>query len=341
MNAILKQRLKMALLAALAAFVGYFLKPADSPVVPAPPTIPIPQEAAPHGFGWIPDPKAVEDVRSTLPTPIFRETEAFRSEYAGPEDVYLWEACRKVTGNVLPARDQKSVGCCVGFGTTAAVEHLMCVQAANGSGEKFREIAPEIIYGGSRVAIGGGKVRGDGSVGAWAAKFVNQYGVLPRGVYGSLDLTRYDERTCRSLGDRGVPDELEPTVKEHPVKAVANVRSWAEAQAAIHNGYPVAVCSSQGFGMVRDAEGFCPPQGVWYHCMALIGVRAGSRPGGFLLNSWGSTAHSGPQAPGEPPAGFWADARVLDRMLNEGDSWTLSAFAGFPAQKLDWYAKVK
>jgi len=41
------------------------------------------------------------------------------------------------------------------------------------------------------------------------------------------------------------------------------------------------------------------------------------------------------------PAGFWLDARVLDRLLNEGDSWALSAFAGFPAQKLDWYAMVK
>jgi hypothetical protein len=339
MNANLKRRLLMGLLAAAAAFVGYLVKPDGAVNVPAPSTA-VKQEA-PRSFGWIPDPQAVDDVRSTLPFPVFQNTEAFSSDYAGPEDVYLWDACRKVTGDVLPARDQKSVGCCVGFGTAAAVEHLMCVQVANGSGEKFCEIAPEIIYAGSRVEIGGGKVRGDGSVGAWAAKFVNTYGVLPRGKFGTLDLLKYDERTCRDLGVKGVPDELEPTVKEHPVKSIANVRSWAEAQAAIRNGYPIAVCSSQGFGMVRDAQGFCPPQGVWYHCMALVGVRGGTRPGGFLLNSWGPNAHSGPQASGEPPGGFWADAAVLDRMLKQGDSWAVSSFKGFPTQRLDWFAKGK
>jgi hypothetical protein len=335
MNANFKQRLKLALLAALAAFVGYLVKPSEAPVPPPPSTV---MKDLPKSFGWIPDPQAVDEVRSSLQFPAFHETEAFQSQ-VGSEDVYLWDACRKVTGDVLPARDQKSVGSCVGFGTASAIEHLICVQAANASDETFKEVSPEIIYAGSRVEIGGGRVRGDGSVGAWAAKFVNQYGVLPRGKFGLLDLTKYDERTCRDLGMKGVPDELEPLAREHPVKAIANVRSWAEAQAAIRNGYPIAVCSSQGFGMVRDAEGFCPPQGTWYHCMALVGIRGGSRPGGFLLNSWGPNAHSGPQAPGEPPAGFWADAAVLDRMLKQGDSWAFSSFTGFPAQKLDWFVK--
>jgi len=337
MNKNVKQRLLMALLAALAAFVGYIVKPDPAPA-PLPPST-VTQEA-PRSFGWIPDPQAVDEIRSTLPFPVFRDTEAFQSGTSS-DDVHLWDACRKVTGDVLPARDQKSVGCCVGFGTAAAIEHLICVQAANASDETFHEIAPEIVYAGSRVEIGGGRVRGDGSVGAWAAKFVNQFGVLPRGKFGALDLVKYDERTCRELGMKGVPDELEPAVKEHPVKAIANVRSWAEAQAAIRNGYPIAVCSSQGFGMVRDGEGFCPPQGVWYHCMALLGIRGGTRPGGFLLNSWGPNAHSGPQGPGEPPGGFWADASVLDRMLKQGDSWAFSSFTGFPSQKLDWFAKGK
>ena len=166
---------------------------------------------SPRSFGWIPDPQAVDEVRSTLPFPAFQETEAFQSQ-SGSEDVHLWDACRKVTGDILPARDQKSVGCCVGFGTASAIEHLICVQAANASDETFREVSPEIIYAGSRVEIGGGRVRGDGSVGAWAAKFVNQYGVLPRGKFNLLDLTKYDERTCRELGVKGVPDELEPLV---------------------------------------------------------------------------------------------------------------------------------
>ena len=41
-------------------------------------------------------------------------------------------------------------------------------------------LSPEVIYGGSRVEIGGGRIRGDGSIGAWAARWVRDYGVVPR-----------------------------------------------------------------------------------------------------------------------------------------------------------------
>jgi len=196
-----------------------------------------------------------------------------------------------------------------------------------------------VIYGGSRVEIGGGKIRGDGSVGAWAARFVSKYGVIARGKYGKYDLQSYDEARCREYGSRGVPDDLEPVAKQHPVQSVSNVRSWDECKAAIRNGYPVAVCSNQGFTMHRDADGFCRASGTWAHCMAIVGVRGGSRPGAFLLNSWGPNAHTGPRGPGDPsPAGFWAEAPVVDRMLKQGDSWAFSHAVGFPARKLNWYA---
>ena len=73
--------------------------------------------------------------------------------------------------------------------------------------------------------------------------------------------------------------------------------------------------------------------------MALVGVRGGERPGGFLLNSWGERFHSGPTGLGDPsPAGFWAEAGIVDRMLKQGDSWSFSNAVGFPARKLNWYA---
>lgn len=285
-----------------------------------------------RSFGWVPDPAAAEELARRCPS--FRDSPAFRGDTAGPDDVFLWDACRRVTGDLLPARDQGSVGACVGFGTAAAIEHLMCVQAAN-SGEAFRPLAPEIIYAGSRFEIGGNKIRGDGSVGAWAARFVHEFGVLPRDRYRDLDLSEYDVRRCRSLGASGVPDHLEPLAREHPVKAISNVRSFDECRAAIRNGYPLIVCSSQGFNFVRDADGFCEPHGTWMHCMAIVGVRGGPRPGAFLLNSWGANTHRGPRGLGDPsPAGFWADAAVVDRMLRQGDSWAFSQFAGFPAQPL-------
>jgi hypothetical protein len=293
-----------------------------------------------RAFGWVDRPADVAAVRGRLPVPEFRETEAFRAGPDAPDDVFLWDACRKATGDLLPPRDQGPVGSCVSFAAAAAVEHLMCVQIAGGANEGYRDVAQEVIYGGSRVEVGGGRIRGDGSTGAWAAEFVQKYGVLPRGVYGRYDLSRYDPRRCREFGRTGVPDELEPEVRRHPVKTVAGVRTWDECRAAIRNGYPVMVCSDQGFAMTRDADGFCRPQGTWAHAMAVVGVRGGPRPGGFLLNSWGPSAHAGPRGPGDPsPAGFWADAAVLGRMLGQGDSWAFSGFVGFPARRLDWYAR--
>ncbi len=335
-------RLLAALLAFAAAVAAYLAMRADPPASP-----PVPVQGVEEHYGWVPDPVAVGAVRQSLAgSGEFAATEAFRARYTGPDDVFLWEACRQVTGAVLPARDQGRVGACVGFGTAAAVEHLMCVEVAanksSGGRTEYRDLAQEVIYAGSRVEIGGGKVSGDGSVGAWAAEFVRAYGVVPRGVYAGQDLTRYSEARCRDFGRTGVPAELEAVARQHPVKGIANVRRWPEAQAAIRHGYPVAVCSRQGFRMARDADGFCAPDGVWYHCMALVGVRGGARPGGFLLNSWGPAAHTGPRGPGDPPAaGFWADAAVLDRMLADGDSWAFSGFAGFPARRLDWYAAVR
>lgn len=330
-----RQKLIAALLAGLAAFLGYLLNP------PAGDDVQPPQEP-PRFFGWVHDPAAVQDVSAKLPAPRFADTEAFRAVYDGPEDVFLWDACRKATGNLLPARNQGQVGSCVSFGTASAIEHLICVQIASGAREEYRDLVQEVIYGGSRVEIGGGRIRGDGSIGAWAAKFVTEYGVVSHGTYGSRDLTRYDEQRCRDYGNAGVPDELEPLARQHPVKAATNVRTWDECKAAIRNGYPIAVCSSQGFTMQRDADGFCRPSGTWMHCMAIVGIRGGSRPGAFVLNSWGPNAHTGPVGLGNPsPAGFWADADVVHRMLGQGDSWAFSAFTGFPARKLDWYAMRK
>ena len=88
----------------------------------------------PRSFGWVADPAAVRAVAATLPDAEFARTEAFGADYDGPDDVFLWDACRKVTGDLLPPRDQKDVGSCVGFGTASAVEHLLCVQIASGAG---------------------------------------------------------------------------------------------------------------------------------------------------------------------------------------------------------------
>lgn len=319
----------LSFVAACAAAACYFVAGSNGGLTPAARPD---QTDPPRYFGWVDDPEAVRNCVAEMECGTFRETAAFAARWDGAEDVYLWESVRTVTGDLLPARNQGSVGSCVAFATASAIEFLSCVQIDEGDEAAYRDLAQEVIYGGSRVEVGGGRIRGDGSIGAWAVKWVKDYGVVPRGQHGRHDLRLYDEARCREYGRRGVPDDLEPLAKEHPVRSVANVRSWEECRAAIRNGYPVLVCSSQGFTMERDEDGFCNPRGRWYHAMAVVGVRGGERPGGFLLNSWGPNAHRGPRVPGNAPAcGFWADADVLDRMLAQGDSWAFSRLVGFPA----------
>ena len=288
-----------------------------------------------YGMGWVHDPVEVAKVLLELDTPLFGDTPA-AEDSAIPEEVFLWKAAVKVLGAILPPRNQGQVGSCVSFGTCTAVEHTMLCEIAAGDSEEFKPLVQEAVYGGSRVEIGGGRMRGDGSCGSWAAKFVTQYGVLARSVYGTTDLTKYSESLCRQWGSSGVPAELESLAKAHPVQGTALVRNWDEAKKALANGYGISICSNRGFSMSRDGDGFASPRGQWNHCMGLVGYQS-ARPGGFILNSWGGSAHTGPSGRGEPsPAGFWAEDDVIDGMLRQGDSWAFSAVQGFPSNKIDW-----
>lgn len=308
------------------------------PVPPAPG--PGPDVSMPCPDGWRPDvaEEAVPEVLRHLPEPYFRGTPAFRATAEDAGDIFLWEAARQVTGDLLPPRDQGGVGSCVSFGTASAIEHLECIQIILGNLEEFRPLAQEVIYGGSRVQIGKGRIRGDGSVGAWAAQFVRDYGVVARGSYPGYDLLAYSESLCRSMGSKGCPSALEPIAKQTPVRAITLIQTVDEAKKALQNGYPIAVCSGQGFSAERDADGFAKPNKRWAHCMCVLGWQGGKRPGFYILNSWGLSYHKGPVGAGNPsPAGFWADEAVVGRMFAQKDSWAFSDLKGFPARKIHWW----
>lgn len=295
-------------------------------------------DALPAAMGWIDDAEARAPIIATATK--FADTPAYRA-YAGdePKAVYLWDSHRKLTGQNPPEHDQNPVGSCVSFGTSRAIERTLAAELVGGFTQgEFRHLVEEVVYAGSRVEVGGGRIRGDGSVGAWAAQFVTRWGVVPRGVHGSLDLTKYDTTRCRQWGSIGVPAELETIARQFPVKDAALVRNWTEAKRALAQGYGIAICSSQGFTRQRDANGVCRPSGVWQHCMALDGYHVESgREYGHIENSWGDSYHTGPTGWGSPNrAGFWADSSTIDRMLRQGDSWAFSGTTGFPARLIDW-----
>lgn len=292
-------------------------------------------------FGYVRRKDAVRDFIACTHKPLF-EQQAREIEGSGRgKQVLLWEPYEQVTGEPFVPIYQE-IGDCVSHGFTLGAEVLSTVEiAVAGEREQWRgKFSTECTYAGSRVEIGGGRIRGDGSTGAWAARWVMDYGLLLRGVYGDFDLREYRPDLAKRWGapGAGVPDQLEPILREHPIKTATLVQSYDEFIDAIANGYPVAICSNQGFRMQRDRDGFLPPSGKWAHCMLGWGFDDKSdRKGGCIANSWGVDWVKGPKHPlGCPDGCFWVDAKIIDRMLRQGDSYALSGFVGYPARSLDY-----
>jgi len=300
-------------------------------------------DAPEYAQGWYSDPDAVDAVVALQPFATFSDTEAgqLMPLSALPDNVYLWDAARKVLGNLLPPRNQGQVGSCVAFGCCRAIEYTMLCEIVAGDIEEFRDLSTEVNYAGGRIEVGGGRLgRGDGSIGAWSAEFAKRWGVIDRGIYGKYDLTQYSESRCRSWGASGVPDDLEPDVRKHPVSTITLVTTVEEAKKALAAGYGISVASNQGFRMSRDSNGVCQAAGSWAHQMCICGY---ATIGGKLYfridNSWGANAHTGPTGPGSPgPEGFYAAEGVVARMLGQRDSFAYSGVNGFKARNIiDWF----
>lgn len=286
--------------------------------------------------GWIDDPAQVEEVMKQLPFPIFNDVWTPIKDTGKGKIILLYDIIRAVAGT-FPMRKQ-TVGDCVSQGAAYAVDAVKSVDIyLNKEFEEWvAETATEDIYGGSRVQIGGGRISGDGSVGAWAAKYVNQYGALPRQKYGNIDLTTYSGNYARTLGRNGVPKELLEIAKQHPIQTVSLVKTYGEVRDLISNGYGVTIASMQGFSSKRDSEGFAKPQGTWAHQMSILGVDDSyKRPGVLVQNSWG-VWNGGPKRHNQPDGSFWVDAEEIERrVLSKGDSWAFSGYEGFKPRKLN------
>jgi len=328
------QILGWVILSAFCSLAGYL---GFEKVNPPPPPDPFWQDT----FGWVADPEASEDVANEQPFLSFADTPAGKSQDALPKFAYLWQAEKLITGKNPRSKNQGKVGSCVSFGTNNAVHRTMAVQIAIFKApEELLDIVEEVTYAGSRVEVGKGGIKGDGSIGAWAAKFVKEWGVVARGKHGSFDVSEYDPVRCRSWGKSGVPPELAALAKEHPVKEITRVTSWDQAKKALANGYAMAVCSNQGFDSKRDANGVKKPRGSWPHCMCLDGyhVAADGEEYGHIENSSGSKDSDGPVGWGAPStSGFWVQKTIIERMLRAKDTWAFSAVRGFPARQIDWF----
>jgi len=307
---------------------------------------------APVYCGWTPNQTASDAFLRRVRNPYLSQQTPKAFDGSGKDKVVLlYKYLEQATGEPLVPHDQQ-LGDCVGQAYGLATDILAATQIyKDGLAEKWvGKSSTESAYAGSRFEIGalvhGNRqmLKFDGSFGAYCAEFLRDYGVLPRGVYGDVDLRTYNPQIAKDWGKNGVPDELEPQIKQHPIRSIALVRSYNDCRDAIANGYPVVFCSSVGFNPRcrrhnrggRDRQGFLNQCGRWMHAMAGIASDDTRRPGILIQNSWGRHWCGGGTRHGQPDGSFWVDAKTIDKMCSQGDSFALSGFVGFPMQKLDY-----
>lgn len=311
----------------------------------------LPEHAA---FGYVPDPESSRAFLESLPGGKQTLSEqAPQLLAAGDGEArllyrYLYLAYEQKHPGSKWVVGKQGIGDCVSWGWAHGVDIHLAILWRLGIAADWDQAATEAIYGGSRVEARGLDERGggwsDGSYGSAAAKWVKQWGVVFRQDYRDragpeTDLRTYSAGRAKQWGNYGAGGQgdnhrLDTIAREHPIKQVALVTTWAEAEAAIRNGYPIAVCSGQGFSSQRDRDGFSRPSGSWAHCMCFIAVRY-DRPGLLCLNSWGPRWISGPRWPDDMPEGsFWVDRSVVERMLRGRDSFAIAGGTGFTPLRL-------
>jgi hypothetical protein len=284
-------------------------------------------------FGYAPDRVGTDAFLASLAKPTLAQ--------AGPDlaldegrDVFLGSALLKCDPSWK--RGSQKIGSCVGWGWALSCDILAAcdIHVRNEAETYGGRVLEASVYAFSRVEVRGSRnLGGDGSYGGAAAKAVTKYGTLHYGQdYGGQRFTDNSGTREKEWGRDGVPDSLEKYAAQHKVSSVALVKTFEEAAKAIQNGYPVAVCSMQGFSMTLRDGGYLSPMGQWAHCMMFAGVRWKPHPALLCVNSWGD-CYSG-DVDATLPVQFqrsagYVRAETCTRMLAGEDSFALSGYSGF------------
>lgn len=218
----------------------------------------------------------------------------------GVYGVFAHTAEMKLFGKFLPADGQRR-GTCVARGTYRAIQDAYWWAINEGLivGEPKR-LAYEPIYAGARVNIGKGSLgHGEGAVGAWAARWVHDYGVNLREKIGNIDLTEDREEWAVDWGapGRGVPQALIAAARGYTVRSF-NSNSLSQSADALAAGYFGEMCSEWEFGS-RNANGMASYRRPTNHCEESSGV--------FMLPDWDGRAETVYQYTGIARQQSWDD----------------------------------
>ena len=245
----------------------------------------------------------------------------------------------------------QQTGSCVGCGLGMALWCLESVEVHQ-LGQLEDPICPFWLlpYGKSRE-IGGLLGRGEGSFGSAAIEAIQKYGVLPSNhpdvpqVKVTDDSLVWGEKAELDWSDgQKISEKFLSPAKKHLVKSSARLHSWTDCKASLINGYPITCASNWGGKMNPPIQGnpaiiLNSRVTTWGHQMSCLGWAEHPEFGDifWIQNSWGKSHGTSPGHYQEPAGGFWIKATEMDWICRTGEVFSLSNFAGFPAQKLDWF----
>jgi len=255
----------------------------------------------------------------------------------------IWEYAKQVNGGRhLPTYFQES-GDCVSMGAAQAGMYLSAYEiVARKEEEVFKRWFPPWIYFKSRMApdAGNGRLRrGAGSTGAWAAVALMNYGVLFDSDPG---VPAYSGALANAWGIGRVDgvEKLETLAHDNPVRSASRLRTADEIIGALDGYQPCTYAIIWRYGsdaVERHGRRFLQRQrrATGGHQICLLDYDR-EVDAVFALNSWGESAHAGPDN-GEPLGGAWLDVADVERDLSESQTevYALSQFDGHPADA-DW-----
>jgi hypothetical protein len=258
----------------------------------------------PSNPGWVEDPAEV-DAQTVMMggnSILFGNSEfkgtANKKIAAGVTGVFPHLSERKFFGKFKPSFIQYR-GTCVGQGTARAVQdsyyHQLDIRGLVG---RLVDIAVAPIYAGARIAIGRGRISGDGAVGAWAAKYIHDYKLVARQIVGNYNLLQQngDENYAVSWGKSGAGVPRTVVEAGEATCRVFRCTTQDDIADAAWAGFALQFCGNRTYS-AKDKNGVSRLNKPTNHCTEAVGACLST--GGQVLiggqQSWGDDAIAGPE----------------------------------------------
>lgn len=296
-------------------------------------------------------------------TPIFGDAQPGLAGFGIGKSFLHQDSEVKLFGKTLPSWLQRR-GTCTEQGNGRGLQQATFSAIANGTqiGAAV-EWASEIAYGVGRVQLGRGQFGeacpwnvacggrgqrgcGDGCSGDLVAQALHDFGWLPRGIYGSFDLTKPREDLAVEWSNTGTPAELLTAAANFKASACHLAKSVDNVRDALAARYGAACCGHWATEGQRDANGAITPQDIspGGHCEGLNGVFVDIHGDLWFTeqNSWGTMGPKGggtwklqdgrEVVPAEGSAAIRPEA--VQAYIKQGSIWLLAPPLNLPASTI-------